>query len=211
MRTIFDVTVPLGPGLPVWDGDPLTIVEQVVSIKEGGLYNLTRLALSAHAGTHVDAPSHFLASDQAIDKAPLDVLIGPCLLWAPPGAGPITAGMLHELPDNVDRLLIKTAAERWWEDVPPALPSDWRALTAEAAHVLLRRQLRLAGTDAPSIDAPDATDFPVHRALLGSGVVVVESLDLSLVTPGAYELVCLPLRIVDSDGAPARVVLLEEW
>ena len=210
MRAIYDVTVPLRAGLPVWDGDPLTTVDQVVSIKEGGPYNLSRLALSAHAGTHVDAPRHFLASGQGIDTAPLDVLIGPCLLWAPPGVGPITAAMLGGLPDEVDRLLIKTTVGRWWEDEPPALPPDWRALTAEAAHVLLRRQLRLAGTDAPSIDAPDATDFPVHHALLGSGVVVVESLDLSLVAPGTYDLVCLPLRVVGSDGAPARAVLLEE-
>ncbi|HZG66477.1 MAG TPA: cyclase family protein [Herpetosiphonaceae bacterium] len=210
MPTIYDVTVPLKAGLPVWDGDPPTIVDQVVSIKEGGPYNLSRLALSAHAGTHVDAPRHFLASGQGIDTAPLEVLIGPCLLWAPPGAGPITARMLHELPDDVDRLLIKTGTRRWWEDEPPALPSDWRALTAEATHVLLRRGLRLAGTDAPSIDAPEATNFPVHHALLGGGMIVVEALDLSLVAPGACELICLPLRVVGADGAPARVVLLKE-
>ena len=210
MRTIYDVTVPLSAGLPAWEGDPATMIQRVASIEEGRPYNLSRLDLSVHSGTHVDAPRHFLVDGASVDKLPLAALVGPCLVWAPPGVGPITAAMLGGLPDEVDQLLIKTAVGRWWEDEPPALPPDWRALTAEAAHVLLSRQLRLAGTDAPSIDAPDATDFPVHHALLGSEVVVVESLDLSLVAPGAYELVCLPLRIAGSDGAPARVVLLEE-
>jgi arylformamidase len=118
--------------------------------------------------------------------------------------------MLQELPFHFDRILIKTGVGRWWEDEPQRLPRTWRTLDPEAAQFLARRHIRLVGTDAPSIDAPDAVNFPVHRALLSTSVVVVEMLDLSRVDPGIYDLICLPLRIPDADGAPARVVLLEE-
>jgi arylformamidase len=94
--------------------------------------------------------------------------------------------------------------------MPQSLPKRWRTLEPEAAQILARRHIRLVGTDAPSVDAVDAVDFPVHRELLSNSIVVVEALDLSRVDPGIYELICLPLRLPDADGAPARVVLLEE-
>lgn len=210
MRTIHDLTVPITSGLPVWEGDPPTLIEQVVSISKGHPFNLTRLDISAHVGTHVDAPRHFSSAGGGIGSVPLDALMGSCRVWIPPGTGPITAAMLHELPFHFDRILIKTGIGRWWEDEPQRLPTRWRTLEPEAAQILARRHIRLVGTDAPSVDAEDAVDFPVHRALLSNSIVIVEALDLSRVDPGIYELICLPLRLPDADGAPARAVLLEE-
>lgn len=210
MRIIHDVTMPITSGFPVWDGDPPTRIEQVASISAGHPYTLTRLDISAHLGTHVDAPRHFFADGGGIGSVPLDALIGSCRVWSPPGTGPITAGMLDDMPFHLDRILMKTDVGCWWKEVPQQLPRHWRTLEPEAAQILARRQSRLFGTDAPSVDAADAVDFPVHRALLSSSIVVVEALDLSGVAPGIYELICLPMRVVDADGAPARVVLLEK-
>jgi arylformamidase len=210
MRTIHDISVPITAGLAVWNGDPATHIEQVASIEAGKPYNLSRLDVSAHVGTHVDAPRHFSPVAGGIGSVPLDALMGTCRVWVPPGSGPITAAMVRDLPLHFDRILIKTGVGRWWEDTPQHLPDSWRALDDEAAQLLARRHVRLVGTDAPSVDQPSAGDFPVHRTLLSNSIVVVESLALSRVDPGIYELICLPLRLPDADGAPARAVLLEE-
>jgi arylformamidase len=207
---IHDVTIPISAGLPVWDGDPPTIVEQAASMSHGHAYNLSRIDISVHVGTHVDAPRHFSPDGAGIDAVPLDALIGVCFVWAPPGNGSITAAMLCEIPSHAERLLIKTGVGQWWEGAPPALPETWRALNAEAADLLARRKIRLIGTDAPSVDAAGAEEYPAHRLLLSNSVVVIESLDLSRIEPGSYDLICLPLRLTDADGAPARVVLVKE-
>jgi arylformamidase len=80
-------------------------------------------------------------------------------------------------------------------------------LTTEAAHAIAAAGVRLVGVDSLSVDPLDSTDYPAHKTLLSAGVWIVELVDLSAVEPGAYELICLPLRISGSDGAPARVLL----
>ena len=175
----------------------------------GEPFNLTRLVLSAHAGTHVDAPNHFLAGARGIEEVPLAALAGACLVWEPPGVGPIGADLLAELPTGIERLLLKTGLHTWWLGDNPALPDEFRALRADGAALLVERGIQLVGTDAPSIDLVGDADYPAHHTLLSAGVVVVESLNLSGVVPGAYALVCLPLLLPGADGAPARAILLE--
>ena len=65
----------------------------------------------------------------------------------------------------------------------------------------------MVGIDYLSVEQFKKAGAPAHRALLGSGVVIIEGLNLSDAEAGAYEMYCLPLRIKDADGAPARVVL----
>jgi arylformamidase len=99
-------------------------------------------------------------------------------------------------------LLLRTPRE-------PATPVPRHpTLTEGAARLLLGADVRLLGVEAPSVDAPSATGLPVHHLLLGAGVIIVENLDLSAVPHGDYELICLPLRVRDGDGAPARAVLI---
>ncbi len=191
--------------MPVWPGDPPVSVTRAWD----GLPAVSQLALGTHTGTHVDPPAHFIAGAATADRLPLDVLIGPAWVAQIPQAGPITAAALEAaaIPPDAERLLLRTPNS----DTPSEVfDPAYTALTADAADWLLARGVRLVGIDAPSIELFGAAGEPVHHKLLAAGVVVVEGLALAGVAPGAYMLICLPLRIADGDGAPARAVLVRE-
>ena len=170
---------------------------------------LSHLSLGAHTGTHVDAPRHFREGAPGVDRLPLEVLIGPARVVDLPGATAISAADLHglDLP-GPGRLLFRTRNSAAWR--AGRFPQDPVGLTGEAAQFLVQKVVKLVGLDSPSADAMDAVDFPAHRTLLDAGVIILEGLDLSDVSAGEYELLCLPLKIVDGDGGPARVIL-REW
>ena len=201
-RTLFDVTLLISDRLPGWPGDPPVRVTRV----DDGLPMVSRLSMSVHAGTHVDAPAHFLADGATVEALSLDVLMGSGWVVYIVGPDMITAATLAAagIPEGTIRLLIRTDNS----DHPARdFETDFVALTPDAAEWLLVRRVRLVGIDGPSIEAYAAPDDPVHRSLLAAGVIIVENLALGSIAPGAYELICLPLPIAGGDGAPARVVL----
>jgi arylformamidase len=102
-------------------------------------------------------------------------------------------------------VIFKTRNSALWDRA--SFAREYVALSVDAARQLVDRGMRLLGIDYLSIEAFGAVGHPVHKTLLGSGVVIVEGLDLRHVTPGPYELYCLPLRIAGGDGAPCRAVL----
>jgi arylformamidase len=198
---IIDISRPIGPDTPVWPGDPPVVVERVARIEAGDPAEVSRLQLGTHTGTHVDPPAHFLPGGVTVDELPLDVLVGPAVVADLTGVAAIDPDTLEGLvPAGTVRLLLKTGQE------PAAIPADG-ALTAEAARWLVDRGVLLVGADTLSVE-PATDAYPVHRVLLGAGVVIVEGLDLASVSAGSYQLVCLPLRITGGDGAPARAVLM---
>jgi arylformamidase len=173
---------------------------------------VSHFRLGAHAGTHVDAPNHFLIGGGGIDSLPLDTLIGPAHVFAVPESAPtITAELLEHggIPPDATRLLAKTR-NSGWSSSDQAFVEDYVAFDESAAAWCLERGIRLLGIDYLSIEPFDADTrgFPVHTALLGAGVVIVESLELAEVEAGAYELIVAPLLVPGSDGAPARAVLI---
>jgi arylformamidase len=202
-RTLIDVTLPISDKLAVWPGDPPVHLTRV----SDDLPMLSGLSMSCHAGTHVDAPAHFVPGGAGVDGLPLDVLVGPAWVVHLVGRAPLTASMLAgaAIPPGTVRLLIRSDNS---DRVVEAFDPDFVALAPDAAAWLLDHGIRLVGIDGPSIEAYDAPGDPVHRALLAAGVIIVENLALACVASGAYELTCLPLPIAGCDGAPARVVLL---
>ncbi|MEX2224862.1 MAG: cyclase family protein [Dehalococcoidia bacterium] len=206
-RQIYDITVPLRSGMPVYEGDPEVQITRTGSLEDGDLANVSRLDFGAHTGTHIDAPVHFLDGAPGVDALSLDTLIGAAHvvdathLHMHIGAGEIASLGLDE---GVERVLFKTKNSQLWEQ--DTFSSNFIGLTVSAARVLVERGVRLVGIDYLSI-APKDDPAPTHRVLLEAGIVIVEGLDLRLVDPGMYELICLPLRIVGGDGAPARAVL----
>ena len=203
---MYDITRPLSPGLPVYPGDPAVRVEPVTQIRQGDGVNVSRLTLSSHCGTHIDAPRHFFDDDIAVDGLQLDVLIGPARVIQVDVTTHITASDLAPLQEgDVCRVLLKTTNSGLWHDAH--FRTDYLALTESAAQWLVQQGVRLVGIDYLSVDAYECKDFPVHRTLLGAGVVILEGLDLGAVIPGDYELMALPLLLQDGDGAPARAVL----
>lgn len=189
-----------------WPGDGPVKVERVRSMEEGERLNLSFLEMSAHTGTHLDAPVHFLENGAGVDALPLEILIGPALLVEIPGVRPIGKDHLEAsgIPAGTVRLLIRTDNGRLLEK--DSFDPDYAFLTPEGARFLIRLGIRLVGVDYLSV-AQYGKGEEVHGELLGAGVVVMEGLDLRDVPPGPYRLTALPLRIKGSDGAPARVVL----
>lgn len=212
MSEIIDISLGIGPNLLTWPGNPGAEILPSSRLSQGDSANVSLLRIGSHTGTHVDPPSHFLADGTTAEALPLDVLIGDALVADLAGIdGPIGPDELGglPLPATVARLLLKTGNSRIWERPPDGFPDAYASLTADGAAWVVERGIRLIGTDFLSIEARGAPGHPTHRTLLEAGVVIVEGLDLSRVEPGAYTLVCLPLKILGGDGAPARAVLIE--
>jgi arylformamidase len=203
---LIDVTVLLDENLPVYPGNTPFSLEPIKRIARGDSSNLSTLHLSAHCGTHVDAPSHFFDGRVGADALPLELLIGPARVIEVEGRGSVGRVELAANDWQEDqRILIKTSNSRLWGS--PHFRSDYVALTEDGAHFLVERGVKVVGVDYLSVEQFKKPGAPVHRALLGSGIVVIEGLNLRDVEPGRYEMFCLPLPAVGADGAPARVVL----
>ena len=207
---IFDVSLPISPGMIVWPGDPSVVLERVSSMDAGAHDNVSRLACGVHTGTHVDAPHHFLNDGRTVDTLSLDVLVGPVqVVQVPDEVGLITAGLLEKaaVQPGTLRLLLKTRNSRLWERSVKEFDRGYVGLSVDAAEWIVGAGVKLVGIDYLSV-APFNQSIPAHQALLKPGIVILEGLDLSAVSPGFYTLYCLPLNLVGSDGAPARVILV---
>ena len=207
---IYDITLSISPDLPVWPGDPRVVLERIGKIEDGDSSNVTRLEMSAHTGTHVDAPYHFLGGNApTVDELPLKVLTGRAyVVRIPDEVERITQAVLEavEIPARTRRLLIKTRNSELWKQQEKKFLKEYVALEGEAAQYLVDRGVKLVGVDYLSVAPYDAT-HTTHQILLQAGIVVVEGLNLSAVTQGRYMLYCLPLKLARADGAPARAIL----
>lgn len=209
---IFDISLTISPDLPVWPGDPKIKLDQVISIDEGANANLTHLSAGVHIGTHVDAPDHFMNDGRTVEQLSLDILNGPCYVTqVPEGVSAITSKILDELsiPPGVPRILFGTSNSQFWEHGETSFQEDYVAVTDDGADWLLKHDIQLVGIDYLSI-APYKDTAPTHRTLLKAGVVIVEGLNLSAINVGHYELHCLPLKLLGSEGAPARAILIQK-
>jgi arylformamidase len=204
---IYDVSLPIRPGMVVYDGNPGVEIERVQSIADGASSNISRLGLGAHTGTHVDAPLHFMDGWPGSEAIPLEPLVGPAHVVDATQVQGKTLGEAEllglDLPEAAERIIFKTRNSQLWAS--DEFTRDFIRLEGSGARFLLARGVRLVGIDYLSIG-----DGEAHVALLEAGVVPLEGLDLRKVEPGEYRLVCLPLRLVGSDGAPSRAILIRE-
>jgi arylformamidase len=206
MAKIYDLTVPLSSQLPAFPGDPPFLTEPFSRLLDGQACNASRLTLGSHAGTHVDAPYHFVETGARVDELPLEILTGKARVVALPARDAVDRADLEALDLRDDlRVLLKTRMSGQLQR--GGFQEDHVYLTGDAAQYLAQAGLKLVGFDYLSLDRFGDASFPAHHALLGAGVVLVEGLDLSDVEPGEYDMACLPLRLGGGDGAPARVVL----
>ena len=210
---LHDISLPLGKDTLVWPGDPPIEVTPKLRIANGDSANVSELRLGTHSGTHVDPPVHFVEGAPAIDRISLDRVVGPALVADLREAnGPIGPAELEALGlgSDVTRLLLRTSNSALWRSLPVVFPDTYACLSPEGAKWIVQNGIGLVGVDFLSIEKRGAEGHPVHHILLENGVVIVEGLDLGNVEPGTYTLVCLPLKVVDGDGGPARAVLIEE-
>ena len=209
---IFDISVPVSAEMPVWTGDPRIVLERYRSISAGSSCNNSKLACSVHTGTHVDAPAHFIENGKTVESLSLNTLIGPVVVADLTDTDMITPDMLEALslgPQTI-RLLLKTRNSALWADPHHEFHEDFVALSPQAAQWFIHRGIKLVGIDYLSIQMFKDAEPLTHHTLLGAGVIVVEGLNLQDVPPGHYQLICLPIKLTGSDGAPTRAVLVKE-
>ena len=207
---IHDISLSIQPGMPVWPGDPSVELERISSIDEGAHANVSRLACGVHTGTHVDAPNHFLNDQRTVENLDLEVLTGPALvIQIPDEILLVTSDVLEKatIPPGTTRLLLKTRNSHIWEEGKMEFFTNFTGISPDAAEWLVRKGVRLVGIDYLSI-APYKQGTPAHQVLLIPGVIILEGVDLSKVDPGEYDIYCLPLKLMNSDGAPARAILV---
>ena len=206
---IIDISLDVSPSMLTWPGDPAVGIDPAKRMARGDPANVSELHMGSHTGTHVDPPFHFIDGAPGVDALPLDAMIGPATVVdftdVEHTIGPDEAA---RIPAGAERVLFLTRNSRIWENPSPSFPDDYVALSPEGARTLVERGVRLVGVDFLSVERRGAQGHPTHVALLEAGVVIVEGLNLSGVEPGPYTLACLPLKIVDGDGAPARAVLI---
>jgi arylformamidase len=205
----YDISVTVSPQLPTWPSDPSILLERVAKIENGANANVSRLGISVHTGTHVDAPYHFLKDGITIEYLNLSLLTGRAYVLHLPDADVITAAILDgaHIPPRTRRVLFRTRNSDLWLRKVTDFQTDFVGVSADGAEYLVKRGVKLVGVDYLSV-APYRQSGPVHEILLQAGVVIVEGLDLSKVSQGRYTLYCLPLKLAGSDGAPARAILV---
>ncbi len=202
-----DISIPLKTGMVHWPGDPEVRVERVLATERGDPANVSSIAMGSHTGTHMDPPFHYIPGGTTLDAMPFEATIGPARVIEiedPESAKPEELAR-HDIKPG-ERILLKTRnSQRAWST--DNFLADFVFISGPGAEYLAERDIRLIGVDYLSVGGFYADGDAIHRALLGAGIWIVEGLNLAGVGPGQYELVCLPIRIQQSDGAPARAVL----
>lgn len=205
-----DVSAIITDGMVHWPGDIEVQVNKLETIgADGNEANVTALSMSVHVGTHMDAPLHFIENGDDISKIPLDALTGKAKVFSISNPDCITYQDIKELPMEAgDKILFRTRnSETDWERKP--FMTDYVYLEQDAAEYLAEKSIMTVGIDYLSVGGGE-TGSEVHRILLGQPVYIIEGLKLRNIADGEYEMICLPLNIKGSDGAPARV-LLRPW
>ncbi len=208
MSKYIDISVAVSPDIPVWPGSPDVEFNRSLDMDRGDIANDTTIKFSVHTGTHIDAPFHFVKEGKTVEKLSLDILIGSAVVVNLPELEAITAQDLENagIPPNTKRLLIRTRNSQYWERGLKEFQPDFVALTSDAAEWVVNHGIKLIGIDYLSVqrfyDGPET-----HLTLLESEVVIIEGLNLAHVSPGEYELICLPIKLAGLEGAPARVIL----
>ena len=202
-----DISVPLHTGMAHWPDNPPVLIERMEDIDRGDTANVSKLSLGAHTGTHMDAPVHFFPHGKGIDTMPLTAAIGLARVIEIQDSELIKPDELRShLIQHGERILFKTRnSTRCWQT--DDFVKDFVYISHEAAQYLAAQQIQAVGVDYLSVGGFYKDGVETHHALLSAGIWIIEGLNLSSVEPGMYELICLPLRITGSDGAPARAIL----
>jgi arylformamidase len=210
IQKAYDISVVLGEESIDYPGDTPYSRELIWTIKDTGICDLSKLTLSAHAGTHVDSPAHFIPGGKTIDQYPVTDFILPAHVVEIEDKEAIRPHELENLHvEPRDAFLFKTENSRQGRCRSRVFSEKFVYLTFEAADVCIRKEIALVGIDYITIERYGDNTFPVHRKLLSNNSLILESIDLSGVPPGRYTLICLPLKIKGCESSPVRAILLE--
>jgi len=202
-----DVSVTVRHGMPHWPDNPPIVLQRVLDTGRGDVCNVSHLAMGVHSGTHMDGPVHFIHGAAGLDEMPLNATMGEARVIEIEHPREITADEIgkHRLQAG-ERVLFRTSnsARCWHTD---SFVEDFVGLSEQAAMYLAETGVQTVGIDYLSVGGYHANGARIHKILLQAGIWIIEGLDLSPVTGGQYEMICLPVKLHGSDGAPARAIL----
>ena len=202
-----DISAPLRNGMVAWPGDASFQLTSTLEMASGDPCNLSQISATAHIGTHMDAPRHYLPGAAGIETMPIAASVGRARVIEIHDPEVIRISELepHHLAKG-ERVLFKTGnSERCWKT--DHFQKNYIYIATDAARYLVERGVQTVGVDYLSVGGFAGGGPETHRILLQAGIWIIEGLMLEHVEPGEYELVCLPLKIIGGDGAPARAVL----
>lgn len=201
-RVLIDISPPITERLQVWPGDTRPRRELLLSMDRGDPTTLSSLLSTVHLGAHADAPSHYGRGARAIDQQALELYVGPCQVIR---VDTPKATAIKALPVAVNQPRVLIATDTYPDS--ERFNQDFAALAPSLVEELHRQGVRLIGIDTPSVDLFDAADLPSHLTCLRCDIAILEGLHLEGVSPGVYELIALPLRLVGFEASPVRAVL----
>ncbi|MCB0286393.1 MAG: cyclase family protein [Calditrichaeota bacterium] len=206
---IFDISVRLGEESITFPGDPAFEREVLMNIPESGICELSGLRMSAHSGTHIDMPSHFIEKGKRLgDYAPAEFIFSATVVEIDSPEAIFAADVHAASPEPGTALLFKTANSLTGSCCNGKYTKDYVYLSADAANACVEKKVALVGIDYITIEDPDDPDFPAHHAVLGNGIFILEGVNLRDVPAGKYTLIALPLNIPDGEASPVRAILL---
>jgi len=202
-----DISVPLRNGMVAWPGDAPFERTSTLEIANGDQCNLSQISTTAHIGTHMDAPRHYLEGAAGMETMPIAASIGRARVIEIHDPELIRVSELEPLHlAKGERVLFKTRnSQHYWET--DHFQKKYIYIAPETALYLAGRGVQTVGVDYLSVGGFEYGGPETHRILFEAGIWIIEGLNLEHVEPGEYELVCLPLKIIGGDGAPARAVL----
>lgn len=209
---IYDVTVAISNDVPIYSGDPDAAVESFKAIARGDTANVSSIRFGVHTGTHVDAPNHFIDGTKNVHEMDIEKLIGPCrVIDIPKDVVAIEPEHVGDIA-GFERVVFKTRNSDFWNTPEDGFRKDFTYITPATAKLLADGGIKLVGIDYLSIEKSGSAGHPVHVTLLEKEIVILEGLDLRSISPGDYEIICMPLKYIGStgDGAPARTVLIQK-
>jgi arylformamidase len=206
LMRIHDISQPLGTQTATWPGDRTVAVDWTLRMDRGDSVNVAALATSVHAGTHIDGFLHVARAGETAARMPLDAYVGRCVVVDVSGNAEVSVRDVEHIDlGAVQRVLFRT---RTSVD-ETAFPEPFAHIAPDLARRLADAGVRLAGTDAPSVDPVDSKTLDAHHAFVRGRVAILENIVLTGVEPGEYTLIALPLRLVEADSSPVRAVLIE--
>jgi arylformamidase len=211
LKGIIDISVELSEDTIIYPGDPVPEYGLIFSLANGEIANVGYIKHGIHHATHVDVPYHFKNGERTFDQIPMEHWIGKVLVIDATGAKECVTDKYLEGADlkTYRRILFKTQNSlKYYKE--PEFNSSFIYLDKSVCKAMVKAGVLTVGLDYITVDPHGSEGFPAHKTLLYNGVCIIECIDLDNVEPGEYFLMCMPLKLKGTDGAPARVVLLDK-
>ena len=205
----YDISLPVREKMVGWPTDPKVKMKFKSRISKGDVCNLTKLIMSAHSGTHMDAPFHFIDKGKTVDEIPIYNFYGESAVFELDCEKQINVKDLQKFKiKGIERVLFKTRNSVLWKKKD--FNKKYVFFTGKSAEYLVSCGVRLVGIDYLSVEQFGNEKHPAHDVFLSNDIVLLEGLNLAGVKPGKYILSAFPLNLAGREGAPVRAVLIEE-